>query len=360
MSENPVDTERAQTVEADPTPPGRVSVGDSVRAAIAKADKPEPEAKGPVREPDGKFAKKEAPETPAAAAPAAPKAPAALPEGQGATPAAETPPRPQIRAPQGLKSELKTEWEKLDPKWQGEIDRLEKAAKAGIEKHAGMANMGQTLLAEIQPYEAMIRGAGATPQQAVRELFRTEYQLRTGTPAQKAQLIFRLAQHYGIDMSGIAQGQAPQVDPNVTALQQRLDQMERQRQQEAAQRTNAESAHVTSTVEQFAADPKHEHFEDVRVQMGVLLESGAVKTLDDAYDQACWANPTIRAKLIESQAKEAEAKRKADEREAVQAKKAAAVSVRGAPAAPIAAVQGKKESVGETLRRVSAQAQNRI
>lgn len=362
-----VGTTEPAALEKDTTPPGRVSVGDSVRAAIAKSEvapkaEPKPEPAAPKddgdqpRQANGKFAKKdgaEPQEQPKAAS-------APVGEVEGATVAPEAPPRPAIRAPQGLKSELKGEWGKLDPKWQGEIDRLERAAKAGIERHAGMANVGQALMAEIRPYEQMIRGAGATPQQAVRELFRTEYQLRTGTPAQKAQLIYRLAQHYGIDLSGISQGQVPQVDPNVAALTQQMQSLQQQIQHQAAQRTNAESAQVTGTISEFAADPKHEHFEDVRVQMGVLIESGAAQTLDEAYEQACWANPTIRAKLIESQAKEAEAKRAADERKRVEAAKAAAVSVKGAPAAPIAAVPGKKESVGDTIRRVSAQAANRI
>ena len=361
----------AENVEVDKeikeAPPGRVSVGDSVRAAIAKAEatpKPEAPAKetepakddDKPRTPDGKFAAKE-PSGEATAAPAAPEKPG---EGVDAPKEPEAQPKPSIRAPQSLTTDRKAAWDKLPPEWQTEIDRLERAAKTKIEQTGAMANFGQAIISEVQPYEAMIRAEGGTPQTAIRDLLRTAYLLRTAPPTQKQALWLQVAQQYGIDVSGILQGQLPQVDPHVMALHRQVEQMQRERQQEMQQRTNAEQAQVSGTIEAFAADPKHEHFEDVRVQMGMLIESGAARTLDEAYEHACWANPTIRAKLIQSQHEEAEAKRKADERKAVEAKKAAGGSIRGAPAAPIAAAPGKKETVGETIRRVTAQAQGHI
>lgn len=353
-------TEQSATPETEhETPAGKVSVGESVRAAMAKAvDTPVETTETPekkevtdetkaekTRAPDGKFAKKDSIEGA---------------EGQDSIDPDPKPAVPVVRAPQSLKGELKAKFSELAPEWQTEIDRLEREAKKQIQTNGEAANFGRSLYAEIQPYEAMIRAEGGTPQGAVRDLLRTAYVLRSGTPAQKQQAIMGVAQQFGIDLSGIAQGQVPQVDPNVAALHQEVERLKRERQQEVQQRTHQETTQVQSAIEKFASDPKHEHFDDVRVHMGVLMETGAADTLENAYEQACWANPTIRQKLIQSQQAEAEAKRKADERKAVEAKRNAGVSIKGAPAAPIGAASGKKESVGETLRRVSAQAQGRI
>lgn len=351
MDTNEAVVETVETPAAVETPPGRVSVGDSVRAALDKAatrDEPTetpavpaaPESK--ARAPDGKFAKPELKES--------------APTEQAQPSEAVETPKATIKAPQSLKGELKTEWDKLDPKWQGEIDRLERDARNGIQKNSQLASVGKSLLDEFAPYQDMMRAAGATPQTALNSFLKTEYMLRTSPPQQKLATFVNLARHYGIDLTGIAQGQVPQIDPHAQALAEENLRL----RQEQAKRTNAESTQLNSTITDFASDPAHPHFEAVRQHMGALMETGAANTLDDAYEQACWANPTIRNSLIQTQHQEAEAKRKADERKAVEAKKAAGGSVKGTPASPIAAVAGKKESVGDTIRRVAAQAQGRI
>lgn len=332
-------------------PAGRVSVGDSVRAALEKSkveiktnSKTESESiekPQKIRAEDGKFAKKEVTQT---------IEPEAAPEKTVVEQ------KPSIKAPQSLKGELKEKFGELPPEWQGEIDRLEREAVKKIQSTSQMANFGQSIQQEFAPYEAMLRQAGATPQQALKSFLQTEYTLRTAPPAQKQAVAMNLLRHYGIELPG---ADAPQVDPNVAALYQEINNLKQERMQEAAQRTNAENTQVQSTIEQFAADPKHEYFTDVRQHMGALIDSGAAKSLDDAYEQACWANPSIRDQLIRTQQAEAEAKRKADERKAVEAKKAAAVSVRGTPASPIAPAVGK-ETVRQTIARVAAQAQGRI
>lgn len=52
-----------------------------------------------------------------------------------------------------------------------------------------------------------------------------------------------------------------------------------------------------------AGNPKYPYFEDVKQNMGMLMDKGICKTLEEAYNQSIWGNEEIRKKLIEAQAK---------------------------------------------------------
>ena len=77
----------------------------------------------------------------------------------------------------------------------------------------------------------------------------------------------------------------------------------------------------------FRSDPAHNHFNEVRDEMRLLLESGKAATLKDAYDTAVWMRGDIRQSLIDQQ--RAEAQKKATEQAQSARAKSAAVSVKG-------------------------------
>jgi hypothetical protein len=54
---------------------------------------------------------------------------------------------------------------------------------------------------------------------------------------------------------------------------------------------------VQNELETFVNAPGHEHYPTVRTVMAGLIQSGVVQTLQEAYDRACWADPTVRAAL---------------------------------------------------------------
>jgi hypothetical protein len=82
-----------------------------------------------------------------------------------------------------------------------------------------------------------------------------------------------------------------------------------------------------SAISAFQSDPKHEFLDDVRDLMADLIESGRVKTLEDAYAAAVWANPDTRKILLQ---REAEARVVAKSNRAGAARKAS-MAVGGAP-----------------------------
>jgi septal ring-binding cell division protein DamX len=62
------------------------------------------------------------------------------------------------------------------------------------------------------------------------------------------------------------------------------------------------------------------------------MSSGAAETMQEAYDRAVYADPTIRQSILADQQKANEEKRKTDEAERVKAaKKAAGVNVKSSP-----------------------------
>lgn len=209
----------------------------------------------------------------------------------------------------------------------------------GIESFKTHAEAGKAFEKVVTPYMETIRKFGVTPDVAVGELLKVDNLLRTAPPAVKAQKFMELARDYGIDLS-------QQFDPNVAELQARLYQMEEQQKQWQLQQQTQTHEALNSDIERFKAEAGHEHFEAVRDHMASLLQGGLAKDLQDAYDQAVYANPTTRASLLEQQRKEAEAQAQA------QRARSAAVSVRGSsPASGASAPQ-----VGSSIRDAVAAA----
>lgn len=223
-------------------------------------------------------------------------------------------------------------WHALPPEAKTFIADRERQYNQGIQRYAEGAKFANEMIGEFQPYEALLRSVGATPQMATRFLLGSYYTLRAGTPAEKQQLIYNLARESGVDLSGIAQGEAPQVDPTVAALQEQVRQLQGwiQGQHQTAQ--SAEQQYINSEIDRFAQDPAHEHFEALRPTMAALLQGGQAQDLNDAYEKAAWIHPEVRAsRLNQHQAQDAEKRKK-------QAEEAQRASVSIAAAPPAATV----------------------
>lgn len=280
------------------------------------------------RDEAGRFVAKAAPvETPAepvAADPAAPVAadPAAVvdPQAQAETRAAAAPPATWSASAKAIYATLPEVARK-------EIAKREQDYARGIQQHAEAAKGYQTLMSEFQPYQAMIRAEGGTEAGAIRDLLKTAYQLRTGTPQSRGALIMQVAQQFGADLSQFMGQQTEQpagqdmnqvqqfVQQLVSPHLQKIQQWERQQadtQQKQAQQMEHE---IQSQITAFQSatnedgSPKHLYFENVRPLMSAFFANGQAKDLEQAYEMACFANPEVRAALIADQQRTADAKR---------------------------------------------------
>lgn len=297
-------SETVETVAPETAAP-EASASDDLRAAIAAAwdehsggDAPEPEAapevaaeaeEGPERDANGRFVGK---------------------EGE-----AEAPP-PVEAAPPAIPPELAP-------------------VKDVLERH-----------------KPLYAARGISADQAVNALFEAQRMLET-RPEESIQV---LARQYGVDLSKFAppqqQAAQPPGDPNLAALVQKVQQLEgalTAREQAAEQ---AERVRIETSIQQFAADPKHSHFPTVRQAMGALMQAGIANDMPTAYEMACRAHPDVYAAI---QKAETEARTKADTSARTQAAaqaKAKAVSVRGSPA--VSGFTKPPESLRETIEAAFA------
>jgi hypothetical protein len=298
---------------------------------------PEPTAAERARDESGRFAKQsEKPretlklkeKQPAAPAPSGPESTGIKPpEGVAATEgqAASKPGEEPIAAPMEWKGLAKTQWNKLPRSIQTEI--TEKLASFD-ERAQSFANLERA----VAPHrEVLTRDAGSV-ESGIGQLMEF-YQLYLQRPVDLAHHILRSR---GIDprqafgqQSQPAEGQGQQPPSTAQDIRQLLEQTVQRYVAPIQQRfQQTEEQQLTQTIQSFAADPRYPFFNDVKVQMGQLMQAGMATSLADAYDKAVKLNPAIQSHLDAQRTEDAT---KAKAAEAAKAKAAAAASLRGSP-----------------------------
>lgn len=332
-------------------PPEVDNPEDDVRAAIEalKIETP-PEAKVVIdkssavpRDEAGKFAVKTDEGDKARKVLTLPDKPAQAAANTDVAPAAQAAPA-KIEAPKSWTQAERTEWDKLTPAAQAAVLRREDDIVKGLSKQDDERTFGRKVNDIVSPYLPVIRAEGGTPEKAIQDLLQTAHTLRQGSPMQKASMVAGVMRTYGIDPNhlfsilqggnggnGSPQQQGSAYHPAIETLTQRLDRVERERQEEVQQRQLQEQQSFQSQIAEFSSKSGHEHFEKVRETMGVLMQNGRANTMDEAYEMAVYADPEIRNSLIASQISEASGKRVADLSAKAGAARNAAGSVTGAP-----------------------------
>jgi hypothetical protein len=335
-----------------------------VETEVAEVETPEADAKPErARDEKGRFAAKSESDVstdhPSAEKPN-PGADIEIAKGQPAA-APEQPEKaeaPSLAPPNGWSAEAKAKWHELPAEIMAAVQKREQDITKFTSSRDEHASFGKEIYQTVQPYIAQIQAEGGTPATAIRSLLNTAYVLRTGSPEQKRQLLLQTAQQYGVDL-GTAQPQQG-VPPGLETIQQRLDRLERERQEEqnaAQQRLHAE---VQTELEAFAADPKHPHFEVVKGHMSALIAQGVAKDLQDAYDQAVWARTDTRATLLAQQRAEEEQKRKAEAKQRAEAARKKSLSITGGPGNTAAESAPEGRSLREELQAQMAAASGGI
>lgn len=274
------------------------SIADSIGAAVEQVETGAPAERAPQeldtkppiegkavdkkvtdRETTGRFAKRTA------------DAPAhiAAPQPVAGAPAATALGTTEVdAAPNSWKDEVKAEWGKLPPTVRQEIQRRERDITTGLQRAAESRKFGDSVYQEVAPYMEILRAEGATPQAAIKTLLETAYILRHGNPEHKRAMMLSLIQQYGINFNTA-------IDPERARVERELDLRRQNDMRGNSDRQVQVEREAVSEVEAFAQQPGHEHMEAVRPYMVALLNAGQAKGLQDAYDQAVWANPTTRA-----------------------------------------------------------------
>lgn len=251
-----------------------------------------------------------------------------------------------LAPPNGWTADAKAKWHELPTEVQAAaVKREEDIAKftATRDEHA---SFGKDMYRTMQPYMAQIQAEGGTPATAVQSLLNTAYLLRTGSPEQKRTLLLQTAKQFGVDLASVTTQEQESVPAYVSQITNELQQLKQtfsQREQSDRQRLENDAQTEIAT---FAADPKHTYFETVKGHMAALIGQGLATDLKDAYDQACWAKPDIRATLEAHQRATEEQKRRADARKRTEDAKRKGLSITGGPGN----TAGKSAPEGRSLR----------
>lgn len=327
-----VTPEPVAPVQAEP------SMEETIRETYQKLTNPAPER---VRGPDGKFLRTES---------------VAAPDDTGveaqeiAAPPAE--PKPWEQPPNTWKKETAAQFASLPEPVKQEIHRREEDFHKGIAQYRDAAAFGHSMFEDISPHFDTIRQLGGTPKEVVREVMGAWRALATGSPEQKRSTLLQLAQGYGISLNELAdpryRGEQPA--PELAPVLQRLGQLEQTITESQRAREEAEHAERVSAAQKFLSDPKHEFMDTVFEDVVALVRAG--RDPEKAYEQAIWAHPDTRAKLMAKQDAE---RRQREAAEAAAARKAAAVNVQRRGSPPAASKPGTMEdTIRETYRQLNS------
>lgn len=349
---------------ATPEPASEPAISQEVAAPAEESKSVEAAlAKDANRDDKGRFKKGDSPAPVAAEAPEIPKLGTPEPaQGIKAGPKAE----PKERAPASWRPDVREHWAQLPPDVRAEVARREAEMQRTLQETSEARKFAEQLNRVISPYQAFISAENSNPLQAIDNLMGTAARLRTGTAPELAQLMAGMVKQFGVGRFGnqfiealdsALAGEVPRVDPQQAQLQQAIQQqlapvqqfMTQFQQAQAAQAERAQSE-AANEVQQFLE--RAEFGEDVREDMADLLEiaqrRGRDLSLQDAYRQACLANPRVR-QVLEGRAKQRGAQQLTG---AAQKAKAAAVSVSGAPA--LAAPQAESSSIRSAIEAAIA------
>ena len=261
-----------------------------------------------------------------------------------------------IKAPSSWKPDVREHWSTLPAEVQAEIQRREGEIQKGLRDASEFSKVGKTFKEVVSPYEATFKSLDVTPEVAIGELLKADHTLRYAKPADKARRILGLMDHYGIGldaMNEVLSGEepadaAPALDPEVEARIANIEQA----LPNVVEDNKAKADTMLSTF--LATEP--EFYGDVRYQMADIIGAGHAGTLEEAYDQAVWANPSTRKVLLSRQTaqEDAEAKRKADEIAA------ASGSVTGSPRSGNGTVKADPKNLHSVIEAAFAGSSDRV
>lgn len=297
------------------------------------------------------------------AAPVAADSTVAAPTADPAdAPAVETPPTESETpvpakpvAPQTWRGEAAALWDSLPETVQNEVLKREEDIFKGIEQYKGDAFLGKELKDILKPHMDMFQRYNVHPGNHIQQLLGFQRTLIEGTSEQKAQLLQKVASDYGVSLDGF---EAPYTDPATEEMRKELTSLRSQFQvlTEAQQATRLQE--VTQTVEKFATDTSKPYFTELINDMTELIQRGACKTLEEAYDTAVWRNPSTRLK--EQSRLQTEAAEKLKKEAAEHAAKAAkTVAARVVPTSKTVSDTAPLGTMADTLAETLAKIQAR-
>jgi hypothetical protein len=165
-------------------------------------------------------------------------------------------------------------------------NQRENEFKSGVSTYKAEADSAKELKDAIAPYIPELQQHNIKPVDMVKNLFNAHRMLSMGSAEQKLNMFQQLAQSYGIPLNAVSQAQQGQLDPNITALMNELQQVKTGMSEVTGWRQQQEQNEVNKVLSEFQNVDKYPHFEMVRSNMARLLESGTAPDPQTAYAMA--------------------------------------------------------------------------
>lgn len=305
----------------------------SLKADIARAYQTEEKA-ARARDESGKFVKapkvKEPKEPTAAPVEAAPKTESSPP----AEAPAPTPPQAVSEAPKAWGKEHHDIWNKLPQEARDLISKREEQISNGFQQYGPVKQV-------FEKHTPYFQQRGINPAQYVENAIAWDQAF--SNPATREAAFQQFAESYGFNPSTSPQSSEQLQQPfDVNALRPIIAPIQQELGQLKSQWENTQRETTAREIQTWAKDKPH--FEKVKVRMGQMLQGGAATGLDDAYQQAIWADPAIRGELTKAETE----KQIKEQTERAQKAKSAVVSP--TTRAPSSAVNGKGNGKDNSVR----------
>jgi hypothetical protein len=205
-----------------------------------------------------------------------------------------------IRAPSTMTSLLREKWGSVPREMQKFWVDRERDMQIKMQDTAEERKLAKEFQQAVAPYEAMFKQHNTNAVAHTKELLNLDHQLRSGTPAEKAQIIHSLITHFNPDVQtlvALAKG-APML---AAQLAQETPNVQEVVRQEFAAREEAEQvAAAQREMAAFQADPKNEFFDDLKPIMLQAIHAGFIpdgplnEVFRKAYDFAADQHPEIK------------------------------------------------------------------
>jgi hypothetical protein len=307
------------------------------------------------------------------------------PAGQQQSAAAQTQGPDSRIAPQGWSAAMKAKWPSLPEDVRAEISRREADMHRAMTTRDDERAFGREFQQLTQQHQSIIQATGVTPQRLFSDFMGIVSTLRGPDPNAKARLLLDVARANGINLAAYvggaqqqrpanpnpqpgANGQPPAnfapLPPALQTMQQEWEQMKsqlaQQRQREDSERQARQQVEEQQTLQDimaFRSTPEARFFDEVRDHMIALLNGDVASNLEEAYSQAVWARPDLRAILQKEEAdKSAQEQAK---RQRAHAARQKGGSIRGGAGSSPGSTEGNR-SLREELQAGFAEARSRV
>lgn len=200
------------------------------------------------------------------------------------------------------KKEMEPVWAKSDPALQEYVYKREEDVMRGLQQYqTGHQRWNEV----IQPFQHVIQqNPDVNPVELLQNLMTNHLRVLSSPKEQKVALVRDIVRGYGLDLSDFIpqNGEIPAaLPPEVGQLRQELSQVRNHLAAKQRAEYEAGVAEQTKLVNAFFADSKNKYVAEVEADILELLQKGAANSLQDAYDLACYKNPTVRVKVLADQ-----------------------------------------------------------